>query len=119
MVQKSTYLVPGDRCGVFWVKVFHLYGGWWRKKAGVGDFIKVTVRDTKPDNKIKKKTKLAGILVRTKKEIIKGDNSAIKFKLNNVILLKRRMTPKGREIFGPIPSTVKRKKFKSSFAKIV
>lgn len=119
MIQKHTYLIPADRCGVFWVKTFHLYGGWFRKQSYVGDFIKVSVRDTKANNKLKKKTKIAGIIIRTKKEIIKADNSHIKFKQNSVVLLKRRMTPKGREVFGPISSTIKRKKFKSSFPKIV
>lgn len=119
MIYKNTFLIPADRCGVFWVKVFHLYNGWWRKQAIIGNFIKVSVRDIKASNKLKKKTKLAGIIIRTQKEIIKQDNSWLKFKQNNVILLKRRMTPKGREVIGPIVSKIKRKKFKSSFPKIV
>lgn len=119
MIYKHTLLIPADRCGVFWVKVFHLYGGWWRKKSKLGDFVKTSIQDTKANNKLKKKTKITGIIIRTKKEILKIDKSSIKFKQNNIILLKRRMTPKGREVSGPIPSMIKRKKFKSSFPKII
>lgn len=119
MIYKNTYLIPADRCGVFWVKVFHLYGGWVKKCSLVGDFVKVSIRDTKANNKLKKKSKIAGILIRTRREIRKFDMSTIKFKENNVVLLKRRMTPKGREVVGPIPSVIKRKKFKSSFIKIL
>jgi len=34
---------------------------------------------------------------------------------NNVVLLKKRMTPQGKEIFGPTLYNIKRKKFVSSF----
>lgn len=119
MIYKNTYLIPADRCGVFWVKVFHVYGGWSKKVAIIGDFVKVSVRDTKSNNKLKKKTKITGIVIRTKKEILKIDTTTIKFKENNLVLLKRRMTPKGREVIGPITSTINRKKFKASFIKII
>ena len=55
MIKKHTYLIPSDRCGVWWVSVFHLYKGSFRKTAYVGDFVKVSVKITKPNNWIKKK----------------------------------------------------------------
>lgn len=119
MIYKETCVIPGDRCGVFWVKVFHLYGGWHRKVSTVGDFIKGSVRDTKTDNKLKKKTKVAGIIVRTCKEKSKLDSSSMQFQENNVILLKKRMTPKGHEVFGPLLWVVRRRKFRTSFSKIL
>lgn len=57
MIKKHTYLIPSDRCGVWWVSVFHLYKGSFRKTAYVGDFVKVSVKITKPNNWIKKKIK--------------------------------------------------------------
>jgi ribosomal protein L14 len=39
--------------------------------------------------------------LRTKKELHKNDGSFIKFKCNNIILLKKRLTPRGKELFGP------------------
>jgi ribosomal protein L14 len=50
MLQKSSYVVPADRCGVFWVNIFHLYKGSFRKKAYIGDFVKISVKLTQPDN---------------------------------------------------------------------
>jgi ribosomal protein L14 len=43
-------MIPADKCGVQFVRVFHLYRGFFRKKAKNGDFIKSSVRKTLPDN---------------------------------------------------------------------
>lgn len=115
MVQKQSQLVPADKCGVWFVKVFHLYYGYNRKIAFLGGFVKVSVRKTKPENWLKKKTKVKGFLVRTRKEFFKKDGSFVKFSLNNVILLKKRLTPQGKEVTGPILYNIKRRKFVSSF----
>ena len=50
MVQKGSYLIPSDRCGVWFSRVFHLYGGFNRKVSTVSNFTKVSVRSTKPNN---------------------------------------------------------------------
>ena len=48
-------MIPADKCGVEFVRVFHLYRGFFRKKSKNGDFVKVSVRQTLPDNWVKKK----------------------------------------------------------------
>ncbi len=116
MIKKSTYLVPANRCGVWLVRTFHLYKGFNRKTAFLGDFIKVSVRKTKSSNWIKKKAKLKGIIIRTKKYFKKKDGSNIKFKSNILILLKKRTTPIGRRIFGPSVRDLFRKKLICSLA---
>lgn len=115
MIYKSSKLIPADKCGVWLVKVFHLYRGFSRKVAHTGDFIKCSVKKTRPENWLKKKIKTKGIIVRTKKEVFKRDGSFVKFFYNNAVLLKKRMTPQGKEIFGPTLYNIKRKKFVSSF----
>lgn len=115
MIQKGTYVSPADSSGVIWVNVFHLYYGYSRKTAYTGDFIKSSVRETKPDNWLLKKSKVKGIVIRTKKELIRFDGSFFKFKSNSVVLLKKRMTAYGSRLFGPIPLTIRRKKFVNSF----
>ena len=119
MIYKSSKLVPADKCGVWLVKVFHLYRGFNRKVAYTGDFIKCSVKKTRPENWLKKKIKTKGIVVRTKKEVFKRDGSFVKFFFNNAVLLKKRMTPQGKEIFGPTLYNIKRKKFVSSFVGII
>jgi large subunit ribosomal protein L14 len=119
MVQKGTFLKVIDSCGVRTVKIFHLYRGGFRKVSHIGNFIKCSVKTTKPNNFIKKKTKTKAIVIHTKKEFIKKDGSYIKFFINSSILLKKRMTPRGKELFGPVIYNIKRKKFINSFAGII
>lgn len=69
MIQKSSILVPADKCGVFTVNTFHLYKGFSRKFSNFGEYIKVSVRKTKPENTLTKKSKRKAIIIRTKKKI--------------------------------------------------
>lgn len=115
MLYKSSLVVPADKCGVWFIKIFHLYRGFSRRVAFTGDFVKCSVKKTRPDNWLKKKTKLRAIIVRSRKEYYKRDRSSVKFIINNVVLLKKRMTPQGKEIAGPVLYNIKRKKFVSSF----
>ena len=119
MIQKGTYLIPVDKCGVWWVNVFHIYKGFNKKIGKIGNFIKISVRNTRPNNWVLKKSKLNGIIVLTKKESKIIDNSTIKFKYNNCVLLKKRLSAKGKEIMGPALKNVKRKKFLISFSGII
>jgi large subunit ribosomal protein L14 len=119
MIQKTTILVPADKCGVLTVNTFHLYKGFSRKTSTFGDFIKISVRKIKPENLLTKKSKRKAIIVRTKKELSIGDGSYIRFDYNSVVLLKKRLTPEGKEIFGPILRTFKKKKFLSSFSGLI
>lgn len=116
MIQKGTRVSPADSCGVIWAKVFHLYYGFNRKVAKTGSFVKSSVRETKPNNWLVKKSKVKGIVIRTKKELTKLDGTTIKFKSNSVILLKKRMNTYGNRLLGPIPATIRRKKFLHSFS---
>jgi len=119
MFQKYSYLVPSDKCGVWWVSIFHLYGGFFRKVSKIGNFVKVSVKKTRPDNWLKKKTKTKGIIIRSKKESFKSDGTSVKFYINNIVLLKKRTTPQGKIIFGPTIKNIKRKKFLTSFPGII
>jgi large subunit ribosomal protein L14 len=119
MIKKSSYLIPSDRCGVWWVSVFHLYHGFSRKTAYCGNFVKVSVKRTRPENWLKRKTKLKGIIIRTSKEIAKLDGTYVRFFFNSTVLLKKRLTPRGKEVTGPIVSIIRRRKFKSSFPGII
>jgi large subunit ribosomal protein L14 len=119
MIQKTTILVPADKCGVLTVNTFHLYKGFSRKTSTFGDFIKISVRKIKPENLLTKKSKRKAIVVRTKKELSIGDGSYVRFDYNSVVLLKKRLTPEGKEIFGPILRTFKKKKFLSSFSGLI
>jgi large subunit ribosomal protein L14 len=119
MIQKSTILVPADKCGVFTVNTFHLYRGFSRRFSIFGDYIKVSIKKTKPENQLSKKSKRKALIIRTKKNISLSDGSFVRFDYNSVILLKKRLTPEGKEIFGPIVRNFKKKKFLSSFSGLI
>ena len=116
MIQKSSILIPADKCGVLSVNTFHLYKGFSRKYSKFGDFIKVSVRKIKPDNFLVKKSKRKAIIVRTKKDLSICDGTMIRFNYNSAVILKKRLTPEGKEIFGPIVRNLKKKNFISSFS---
>lgn len=115
MIQKETNLKPMDKCGVWLVRVFHLYGGFNKKSSTISNFIKISVKRTQANNSVLKKTKLKAIITTVRKEINKIDGSFIKFKSNNVVLLKKRLTPKGKILIGPASINIKRKRFLNSF----
>jgi len=119
LIQKNSILKPVDNCGVLKANVFHLYKGSSGRLAFVGDFLKISCREVVPENQIKKKSKHRSILIRTKFNIYKKDGSFIKFYKNSLILLKKRLTPRGANIRGPISRKINRKKFISSFSRSI
>lgn len=119
MLQKSSHTLVSDRCGVWEVQVFHVYKGSWHRAARAGNFVKISIRRTKPNNWLKKGKKSKAIVVRTRFKTIKADGSYLRFSTNSVVLLKKRMTPRGKELLGPITYGFRRKKFVSSFGGVV
>lgn len=119
MIQKNTILKPADNCGVIRSKVFHVYRGSKGKLGFLGDFLKTSSRLVKPENPIKKKSKIKAIIIRTTFKINRHDGSNISFKRNSIVLLKKRLTPRGKSIRGPIIRLIRRKKFISSFKKSI
>lgn len=119
MIQKYSILIPADKCGVLTVNTFHLYKGFSRKTSKFGDYIKVSFRKIKPENILPKKTKRKALIIRTHKNITLLDGSAVRFDYNNAVILKKRLTPEGQEIFGPIIRSFKKKKFISSFSGLI
>lgn len=119
MIQKGTILIPLDKCGIWGVNVFNLYGGFSRKITCSGAFVKVSCRLVSSKNWMDKKTKLKALVIYTKFRIRKSDGTNFSFKLNSCTLLTKRLTTKGREIVGPGIFELKRKRFLSSFVSII
>jgi len=119
MVQKGSILIPADKCGVWTVNTFHLYRGFSRRFAFFGDFIKISIRKTKPENWLVRKSKRKSIVVRTLKEFSLSDSSYVRYSYNSAVILKKRLTPEGKEVFGPITRNLKIKKFLTSFSGLI
>jgi len=119
LIQKGSILIPGDNSGVLKTRVFHIYRGAKSRIGYIGDFFRVSAREVLPENPIIKKSKHKSILVRTVYRNFRKDGSFVYFDENNSILLKRRLTPKSTLLKGPISQNIRRKKFLSSFTKII
>lgn len=119
MIQKGSVLPTGDNSGVLKTRVFHVYRGAKGRIGFVGDFLKVSAREVLPENPILKKSKHKAIIIRTKYKNLRLDGSYIHYNKNVLILLKKRLTPKSTLLRGSISKNIRRKKFLSSFTKIV
>lgn len=102
MIQTQTYLDVADNSGARRVMCIKVLGGSHRRYAGIGDLIKVTVKEAIPRGKVKKGQVMNAVVVRTKKGVRRGDGSLIKFDDNAAVLLNNNLAPIGTRIFGPV-----------------
>jgi len=102
MIQMQTNLSVADNSGAKRVQCIKVLGGSHRRYAGVGDVIKVTVKDAIPRGKVRKGDIFSAVVVRTKKGVRRPDGSAIRFDGNAAVLLNNQMQPIGTRIFGPV-----------------
>jgi large subunit ribosomal protein L14 len=86
-------------------------GGSKRRYAGVGDLIKVTVKEAIPRGKVKKGQVMNAVVVRTKKGVRRPDGSLIKFDDNAAVLLNNQNAPIGTRIFGPVTRELRGEQF--------
>ena len=102
MIQAQTYLDIADNSGARRVMCIKVLGGSKRRYAGVGDIIKVTVKEAIPRGRVRKGQVLDAVVVRTKKGVRRVDGSLIKFDDNAAVLLNASKQPIGTRIFGPV-----------------
>lgn len=102
MIQTQTVLDVADNSGARRVMCIKVLGGSHRRYAGIGDVIKVSVKEATPRGRVKKGEVCNAVIVRTRKGIRRPDGSAIRFDENAVVLLNAQLQPIGTRIFGPI-----------------
>lgn len=102
MIQMRTMLDVADNSGARRVMCIKVLGGTRRRYAGIGDVIKVSVKEAIPRGKVKKGEVLNAVIVRTKKGVRRPDGSCIRFDENAVVLLNAQLQPIGTRVFGPI-----------------
>ncbi|MCK4608632.1 MAG: 50S ribosomal protein L14 [Gammaproteobacteria bacterium] len=114
MIQMQSVLEVADNSGAKHVACIKVLGGSHRRYAGIGDVIKVSVKDAIPRGKVKKGEVLNALIVRTKKGVRRSDGSLIRFDSNAAVILNNQMQPIGTRIFGPVT-----RELRSKFMKIV
>ncbi len=111
MIQMQTVLDAADNSGARRVQCIKVLGGSKRRYAGVGDVIKVTVKDAIPRGKVKKGEIYNAVVVRTRKGVRRNDGSLIRFDGNAAVLLNARLEPIGTRIFGPVTRELRTNRF--------
>ncbi len=111
MIQMQSVLDVADNSGARRVMCIKVLGGSKRRYAGIGDVIKVSVKEAIPRGKVKKGEVLNAVIVRTKKGIRRTDGSAIRFDENAVVLLNAQLQPIGTRVFGPITRELRGENF--------
>jgi len=111
MIQMQTNLDVADNSGAKRVQCIKVLGGSKRKTAGVGDIIVVSVKEAIPRGRVKKGEVLKAVIVRTAKEVRRGDGTAIRFDRNAAVLINNQNEPIGTRIFGPVTRELRAKQF--------
>ena len=111
MIQMQTVLEVADNTGARKVMCIKVLGGSKRRYAGVGDVIKVSIKDAAPRGKVKKGDVYNAVVVRTSKGVRRNDGALVKFDNNAAVLLNAKLEPIGTRIFGPVTRELRNEKF--------
>jgi large subunit ribosomal protein L14 len=111
MIQMQTMLDAADNSGARRLMCIKVLGGSRRRYAGIGDVIKVTVKEAIPRGKVRKGEVFDAVVVRTRKGVRRADGSLIRFDGNAAVLLDKQLEPIGTRIFGPVTRELRGEKF--------
>ena len=111
MIQMQTKLDIADNSGARQVQCIKVLGGSHRRYAGIGDIIKVSIKEAIPRGKVKKGDVYTAVVVRTAKGVRRKDGSTIRFDKNSAVLLNSKLEPIGTRIFGPVTRELRDKNF--------
>jgi large subunit ribosomal protein L14 len=111
MIQMQTMLNAADNSGARKMQCIKVLGGSRRRYAGIGDIIKVSIKDAIPRGKVKKGEIYNAVVVRTRKGVRRPDGSAIRFDTNAAVLLNAKLEPIGTRIFGPVTRELRSERF--------
>jgi large subunit ribosomal protein L14 len=111
MIQMQSTLGVADNTGARSVMCIKVLGGSKRRYAGIGDIIKVSVKEAQPRGRVKKGEIYNAVVVRTAKGVRRPDGSLVKFDANAAVLLNAKYEPIGTRIFGPVTRELRTERF--------
>lgn len=123
-MQKESLIYISDGTNIKWLRIFHLYGGFFKKQTSINFFCKGSAKKVTPPISFYKgfKTKffLKGaivkiLVIRTGQILKKNDASQIIIFNNSGIILKNKIAFQSKYFYGPIYAHFKRKKIKLLF----
>jgi large subunit ribosomal protein L14 len=111
MIQVQSMLDVADNSGARKVQCIKVLGGSKRRYAGIGDVIKITIKEAIPNSRVKKGELFNALVVRTRKGVRRPDGSLIRFDRNAAVLLNPQLQPIGTRIFGPVTRELRSERF--------
>ena len=111
MIQVETMLDIADNSGARRVQCIKVLGGSRRRYAGIGDVVKVAVKEAIPRGRVRKGQVMNAVVVRTKRGVRRTDGSLIRFDQNAAVLLTAGLQPVGTRIFGPVTRELRTENF--------
>ena len=124
MLQKQTRVTANDHSGAGWVQLFHIYRGFMRRHAFVGDYVKGSVRRLaflpkhirgKRYRPLRVGYKVRGFVAHTRHAQRFADGARCAFTANGVVLLKRRGLFKSKTLYGPLSRAVRKQRYEALF----
>ena len=103
MIQMQSMLEVADNSGARKVQCIKVLGGSKRRYAGIGDIIKITIKEAIPNSRVKKGDVFNAVVVRTRKGVRRPDGSLIRFDRNAAVLLNAQHQPIGTQRMGLLP----------------
>ena len=111
MIQVQSMLDVADNSGARKVQCIKVLGGSKRRYAGIGDVIKISIKEAIPNSRVKKGEMFNALVVRTRKGVRRPDGSLIRFDRNAAVLLNPQLQPIGTRIFGPVTRELRSERF--------
>lgn len=111
MIQMQTMLDVADNSGARKIQCIKVLGGSKRRYAGIGDIIKITIKEAMPNSRVRKGEVFNAVVVRTRKGVRRTDGSLIRFDRNAAVLLNPQNQPIGTRIFGPVTRELRTERF--------
>ncbi|MDA8192037.1 50S ribosomal protein L14 [Acidiferrobacter thiooxydans] len=111
MIQMQSVLSVADNSGAKKVQCIKVLGGSKRRYAGIGDIIKISIKEAVPRGRVKKGDVYDAVIVRTKVGVRRADGSVVRFDSNAAVLLNPQHQPIGTRIFGPVTRELRNEQF--------
>src|SRR5216684_2207795 len=111
MIQMQSVLTVADNSGAKKVQCIKVMGGSKRRYAGIGDIIKISIKEAVPRGRVKKGDVYDAVVVRTRSGVRRADGSLIRFDTNAAVLLTNKLEPIGTRIFGPVTRELRNVQF--------
>ncbi len=102
MLQPRSRLVVADNSGAKELELLTIPFHSRKRFARLGDIVVAVVKGANPNSAVKDGEIVKAVLVRTRKEFRRADDSLIRFDDNAAVVIDNAGNPRGTRVFGPI-----------------